>query len=293
MTTSEFILLDGGMGRELQRRGLIEPATIWSGSALIDRPGAVRDIHAEFIAAGADAITTSNYGIVPSMLAMEDMADRLDELTDKAVALAREARDLAGAPVRIAGSLPPLDTSYRPDKVGAPDEIATVYGHIATRLARGVDLLICETMSSAAEALGAARGAATTGKPVWVSWSLDDAANGCLRSGVTGAEALAALDGLLVEAFLFNCCVPEAVTRALPELRAATTARVGAYANAFVPVPTDYEMGAEGEHPLRGDMSPAIYTDLARGWRAAGADIIGGCCGIGPEYVAALRAALI
>ena len=292
MTTPEFTLLDGGMGRELQRRGLIEPATIWSGSALIDHPETVRDIHVAFIAAGADVITTSNYGIVPSLLAMEGMADRLDELTDTAVTLAREARKKAGVPVRIAGSLPPLDTSYRPDKVGAPDEIAEVYGHIAGRLARGVDLLICETMSSADEALGAARGAATTGLPIWVAWSLDDAANGRLRSGETVTDALAALDGVAVEAYLFNCCMPEAVTRALPELRAATSARVGAYANAFVPLPADYVMGAEGGHPIRGDMSPATYTDLARGWRAAGADIIGGCCGIGPDYIAALRAAL-
>ncbi len=140
MTAPEFTPLDGGMGRELQRRGLIEPATIWSGAALIDHPRTVRDIHVAFIAAGADVITTSNYGIVPSLLAMEGMADRLDELTDTAVALAREK---AGVPVRIAGSLPPLDTSYRPDKVSAPDEIAKVYGHIAGRLARSVDPLIC------------------------------------------------------------------------------------------------------------------------------------------------------
>ncbi len=279
------------MGRELQRRKLAMPKTIWSAAALTDNPDAVRDIHISFISAGADVITTNNYAVVPRLLATENIEHRLAELTELAITLAQEARRASGRHIRIAGSLPPLDTSYRPDKVGPPDQIEAIYRDLAELLAPGVDILLCETMSSAVEARAAACAAADTGKPVWVSWTLDDAANGCLRSGETVAVAYAALKDLSVEAFLFNCCSPESISQSLPTLRLLTGKAVGAYANALQTLPQDYEMGARGEHPARPDITPQVYLRSAKQWRDAGADIIGGCCGIGPEHIAVLRRA--
>ena len=129
------------------------------------------------------------------------------------------------------------------------------------------------------------------GKPVWVAWTLDDAADGTLRSGETVAEAYHALSDLPVAAFLFNCSSIEAIARALPDLRALTDKPIGAYANAFQPLPQDYVMGAEGEVKLR-DLSPEAYLACARSWRDMGADIIGGCCGIGPGHIEVLREGL-
>lgn len=292
----DLILLDGGMGRELQRRRLIEVKTVWSATALIEHPSTVRDIHQSFIEAGADVITTSNYGVVPKLLAMENMAHRFEELTRTALDLAIEARRRTGRTVRIAGSLPPLDTSYRPELVGPAREIEPVYRHLAAQLAEGADLLLCETMSSAGEARAAALGALSTGKPVWVSWTLDEAANGRLRSGETLAEAFGALNGLPVEAYLFNCCSPEAIDCALAPLRRLTDRPIGAYANAFTPLPAGYVMGQGlgegGESPLRDDLDVGRYVEIALGWRSAGATVIGGCCGIGPDHIAALRQSL-
>ncbi len=288
MTGPGPTILDGGMGRELQRRGLARVGSIWSAEALLTHPEVVRDIHLAFIEAGAEVVTTNSYAVTPHLLRREGMEDRLGELLDLAVRLAREARTASGRAVRIAGSLPPLNESYRPELVGPEEEIEPVYREIAGRLAPGVDLFLCETMSSAAEARAAARAAAAFGKPVWVAWTLDDAADGRLRSGESVAEALAALAGLPVEAVLFNCCTPESVSRALPELRAATTRPVGAYANALQAFGAGYVLGEGGETPERKDMTPAAYADFAREWRAAGADIIGGCCGIGPRHIAEL-----
>ena len=293
MTESEFILLDGGMGRELQRRGLAPVSSIWSAEALLTHPEVVRDIHAAYIDAGAEVITTNNYAVVPFMLAREGMEDRRAELLAAALRLACEARDAADRPVRVAGSLPPLNHSYRPELVGPPEEIEPLYREIAGVLAPGVDLFVCETMSSAAEARSAARAAAAFEKPVWVAWTLDDGANGRLESGESVAEALAALDGLPVDAVLFNCCTPESISVALPELRGLTDKAVGCYANALTPVADGYEMGAGGETPAREDIDPAVYARFARDWRAAGADIIGGCCGIGPAHIAELRRMLV
>lgn len=296
MAERDFTLLDGGLGRELQRRGLIEPKTVWSATALLEHPAAVREIHREFIAAGAEVITTNTYGVVPNLLAQEDMGEKLEELLDIALRLAGEARKGSGRAVRIAGSLPPLDISYRPELIGPEPEIEAAYRRLAQRLAPGVDLLLCETMSSAVEARAAAKGALSTGKPVWVAWTLAEEADGCLRSGENVAEAFTALESLPVAAFLFNCCAPEAISRALPDLRRLTGKPIGAYANAFRPLPKDYVMGEaaseDGGHPLRDDMDVPRYLEAAKSWRQAGAEIIGGCCGIGPEYIAALSQAL-
>ena len=166
--------------------------------------------------------------------------------------------------------------------------MAEDYAEIAGHLAPGIDLFICETMSSAGEAAAAARAAAEHGKPVWVSWTLRDEGDGLLRSGETVGAALAALDGIPVEALLFNCCDAGAITEALPLLRAATERPIGAYANAFVPIAKDWTRRGRNLRDLR-DLGPEDYARLAARWRAAGAQIVGGCCGIGPAHIARLR----
>jgi S-methylmethionine-dependent homocysteine/selenocysteine methylase len=292
MNHGELILLDGGMGRELQRRRLLEVKTIWAGFALINHPEAVRDIHVEFIEAGADVITTSNYCVVPTMLQREALAERFEELTLLAGNLANQARDLSGRDeIKIAGSLPPLDESYRPDKVAPLNELVPIYRTLARTLAPHVDLFICETMSTAEEARAAAIAAGDLGKPVWVSWSLQDTPTGKLRSGESIHEALTALSKIPVDAYLFNCCSMESITHALPTLRTATDKKIGGYANVFAGLSEKYEMGTVGETPLRDDVPPDRYLAEISKWREQGADIIGGCCGVGPDYIRRLHQA--
>ncbi|MDA0701808.1 MAG: homocysteine S-methyltransferase family protein [Proteobacteria bacterium] len=284
------VLLDGGMGQELRARGLNTNARS-SAQALIDSPAAVRDVHREYLDAGVDVITTWNYTVTPPRLAQTGLRDRLGDITRLAVAVAKDARAQAGKTgARIAGSLPPLRASYEPNAQD-PASMVADYAEIGTHLSPGVDLFICETMSSAAEAAAAARAAAPHGKPVWVSWTLRDEADGLLRSGETVEAALAALDGIPVEAVLFNCCDAGAITEALPRLRAMTGLRIGAYANAFVPIAKDWKREGDNLRDLR-ELTPADYADYAARWRAAGAEIVGGCCGIGPAHILRLRADL-
>ncbi len=163
------VLLDGGMGRELRFRGVENLTTIWSANALLVAPDVVRAVHADFIAAGAQVITTNTYGIIRHELAREGVEHRLHELNELAGQLAFDARDAAPHDVWIAGSLPPLNGSYRPDRVWPIAKAMPLYREQADILAPFVDLFICETMSSAAEAAAAASAACETGKPVWVS----------------------------------------------------------------------------------------------------------------------------
>lgn len=281
------VLLDGGMGQELRSRG-VNPNTELAGSALLTEPEVVRDVHSEYVAAGAQVITTWNYAVTPQRLPEPEGDDAmlLAEMTQTAVDLASEARGNAQG-VRIAGSLPPLLASYEPNGQDHGQMVAE-YQQIAAYLADGVDLFICETMPSVGEAVAAATAAKAHDKPIWVALTLRDEGDSLLRSGETVDAALEALAGLPVEAVLFNCCDVAAITEALPSLRAATDLAIGAYANSFVPIPLDWKRDGSRLRDLR-DCTPEEYGRVAAEWIDAGADIIGGCCGIGPAHIAHLR----
>jgi S-methylmethionine-dependent homocysteine/selenocysteine methylase len=292
----QIALLDGGMGRELRFRGVDVLDTIWSSNGLLVAPEIVRQIHIDYITAGANIITTNTYGVIRADLAKEGIESRFVELNTLACSLALEARKTAGRSVLIAGSLPPLGGSYRPDLVGKFEDIVPLYQEQAELLAPHVDLLLCETMSSAAEAKAAALAAGQTGKPVWVAWTLHEDQSGRLRSGETIAESAAALNGLPVEGCLVNCCAPESITRAMPELVETGVKYTGGYANAFKPVPEDWELDGhkqtDGSLELRSDLDPDSYAKHVADWLNAGATVIGGCCGTRPAHIARLREVL-
>ena len=287
------VLLDGGLGRELRFRGVDILQTIWSAGALMDAPHIVREVHSDYISAGADIITTNTYGIIRSDLAKEGIEDRFAELNTLACLLAAEAREASRRKVLIAGALPPLRGSYRPDRVGASEEIEPLYQEQANLLAPHVDLLICETMSSAAEGRAAARAACCTDKPVWVAWTLHEDLSGTLRSGEFIAEAVAALRGLPVSGFLVNCCAPESITKAMPQLVATGGEWIGGYANTFAPIPRDWTLDGEketdGSLALREELDPDGYAVHVADWLAAGAAVVGGCCGTRPAHIAKIR----
>ena len=283
------LLLDGGTGRELRRRGVPILDTIWSANALVVAPDTVREVHRDYIIAGADVITTNTYGVIRDRLAVEGIEDRYAELNRLACDLARQAREDAGRPIAIAGCLPPLRGSYRPDLVGIHDEILPLYQEQVELLAPHVDVFLCETMASAAEGLAAATAACESGKPVWVSWTLHEDQSGRLRSGESVSEAARAIAHLPVSAFLANCCAPESISAAMAELAALKRGPVGGYANAFRPVPKDWVMDRDGLLPLRDDLGPEEYAGHVAHWHADGATIVGGCCGTGPEHIEWLR----
>ena len=285
-----IILTDGGMGQELLRRSQSPPTPLWSARVLIDEPELVRDLHVEFIEAGARVITVNSYAATPERLAREGEAALFEPLQRRAIELAESARERArrGDGVLITGCLPPLFGSYHPALTISFDETLAIYRRIVAEQAERVDVMLCETMASAEEARAAATAAAESGKPVWVSWTLADEGPPLLRSGETLATAAEALAGIPVAARLVNCSRPEAVAAALPEL-AALGGTFGAYANAFAAVGALKHGGTVDVLSARDDLGPAAYADCAMGWVAGGATIVGGCCEVGPAHIAALR----
>ncbi len=289
------LILDGGTGRELARLGAPFRQPEWSALALIEGPAFVSAVHRAYVAAGADIITTNSYAVVPFHIGEARFAADGAALAALAGRLARAAADSADRAVKVAGSLPPVCGSYRPDLVDL-DRARPILATLVSALAPHVDHWLAETLSSLAEAELAAAETAATGKPLWLSFTLQDesaTAEPCLRSGESVTLAAKTARDLGAAALLFNCSQPEvmlnAVQAARAELGPDSAVRLGVYANAFPPMAADAEANT-ALSPIRADLTPEGYARFAAAWQAAGASIIGGCCGIGPEHIAALRA---
>lgn len=298
MDTKDLWVLDGGMGRELARRGAPFRQPEWSALALMEAPETVREVHQAYVASGARVITTNSYALVPFHIGDERFAADGERLAALAGQLAREVADEQGA-VLVAGSLPPLFGSYRADLFEA-DRVSELGTPLIRGLAPHVDLWLAETMSLIAEPLALKALLPGDGKPFWVSFTLEDEAPGSeptLRSGERVADAVAALASAGVDAILFNCCQPEVIEGALKVAGAGlqalgrTEVRLGAYANAFPPQPKEATAN-DGLDEIRADLGPLDYLGWAERWRTAGANLIGGCCGIGPEHIQALTSRL-
>ena len=286
------------MGRELHRRGVPFRQPEWSALALMEAPESVREVHADFIRSGAQVITTNSYAVVPFHIGAERFAAEAEMLIERAGRLAREAVEQSGKSVLVAGCLPPLFGSYRYDLFDK-DSAHTLAEPFILGLQNYVDFWLAETVSSIAEAVFWRSRLPDDGKPFWLSFTLDDT-GGCptlprFRSGEGVASAAACAAAFGAAAMLFNCSQPEVMEAAVAETRRVfdelgSTCRIGVYANAFEMAEEEMNAANEGLNDIRRDTTPQRYAGWAGEWQAAGASIIGGCCGIGPEHIAALAA---
>ena len=225
-----MIILDGGMGQELVKRAG-KATDLWSMQALLDSPEMVRAVHDEYFAAGAQIATTNTYSVLPDRLESKGLADKLRPMTVLACEMAVASRDAHGSG-QVAGSLGPIGFSYQPDKAPPAEQAAEIYADIARLHADYVDFHILETMASVDQARGGLMGAGVTGKPIYVSLSVDDSDGTKLRSGEPLTDAIAMISAFNPAAVLINCSLPEAVSQGLPILNGQGFT-LGAYANGF------------------------------------------------------------
>ncbi|MFN4208180.1 MAG: homocysteine S-methyltransferase family protein [Agrobacterium albertimagni] len=298
---ADTLILDGGMSRELLRLGAELKQPEWSALALMNSPEIVRHVHEEFIAAGADVVTTNSYALVPFHIGEERFVADGPSLIALSGQLAREAADAAGRKVVVAGSLPPIFGSYEPENFD-PSTVQDYLKVLVENLAPHVDVWLGETLSLIAEGEAVRKAIKAQPKPFWISFTLaDDAAQVAggepkLRSGETvrAAAEWAARSG--AQALLFNCAKPEVMKKAV-ETAAAVFAekgvslKIGVYANAFE-TDTDDKAANEGLHDTRQDLTGDAYSRFACDWAEAGATMIGGCCGIGAEHIHRVAGAL-
>jgi S-methylmethionine-dependent homocysteine/selenocysteine methylase len=282
LAENAIVLLDGAMGTEIFRRGVDTRLPIWSAQALIENPEVVREIHTDYIQAGAEIITTNTFRTTSRALAKKDLATRAKELTFLAVNLAKDARDQSAATdVWIAGSVAPLEDCYEPELM--PDSETAFREHselISWLVDAGVNFILIETMNTIQETIAAARAAKTHQLPIFISWTCG--ADGKILSGENIDDAVKALEPYEPAAFLVNCTPSKNVPSALRKIRSATNKPIGAYANIGKAEPI---FGWEFTHQL----NISHYADEAEIWIAEGAKIVGGCCGTTPEYIAELK----
>lgn len=260
--------LDGPMGSELTARGVDTSSPLWSAQALVADGTTVAAIHHEYVTLGCTHHRTNTFRTRRSSVG-EDWV----ELTRRAVKLAKLS---VSDRHTLLGSLGPVEDCYRPDRSPGEESRASHRELAGLLVAEGVDVLLCEAFPSALEALVAVEECVRTDRETWVAFTagpdgdlltpraMREAARDCIRAGA--------------DAVLVNCVSAE---RTLPYVDALAGLGVlfGAYANAAAWNGT--KVGA------------ARYADLAASWVEAGAELVGACCGTGPEYVDAVRRRLL
>ena len=279
------LVLDGGTGSELRRRGVPLDPIVWSALAPLAHYDLLRAIHADYIAAGADVVTTSTFATTRFVLEAAGRGDEFATINARAVGAAREARAASGREVAIAASISCLPPGF--DVHAYPDERSesAAYRELAETLAEaGADLLLLEMMQETRHAPLACAAARTVGLPVWLGVSCRVGAGGALVGFDFPLVPLSAtLDALLPfapDAIAVMHSPIAAVAPALLEIRARSNAPLGAY--------PEIGDGTEANEAV----TPAELAAHAHAWIDAGARIIGGCCGTQPEHVRALAASL-
>jgi len=284
LAAGPFVLLDGAIGTELERRGVRCGLPLWSSHALLDAPDVLAQIHAEYVEAGAEILTANTFRTQRRILARAEaerpgLGARDAELTGLAVEIAREAAGRGDQRVFVAGSAPTLEDCYRPDLVPDDASLRDEHARHAENLAAaGVDLILVETMNTVREALVAVEAARATGLPViasFVSWRSAE-----LLSGEPLASAIDRVGELAPLAVCVNCGPPTAIEPCLDVLSRAATP-FGVYANLGEPA-----LDASTERSEH--CSPERLAQIAREWIAAGARLVGGCCGTAPAHIRAL-----
>ena len=289
---SKLTILDGGMGRELKRMGAPFSQPLWSAQALIEAPQCVTQAHQAFINAGAEIITVNSYACVPFHLGETLYQTQGAALAQQAAVIAKEAAQNTKKNVLVAGSLPPVFGSYRADFFQS-ERAFTILDTLYKAQDEYIDIWIGETISSIEEAHVMARVLKNSNKPCYYAFTLNDEVSeqATLRSGELVSDATLALLEHNIAGIFFNCSIPEVIEQALRDTNRVLKQQnkhlnLGAFANSFTPIASDYKAN-EGSQGYR-DLSPAEYVDFAKQWRSLGATIIGGCCGIGHEFIAAL-----
>jgi homocysteine S-methyltransferase len=270
------IVADGGMGALITAA---VPRLRTPEEANIRAPQAVVSLHLGFINAGAELIETNSFGANRRKLAVHFLEDELEEINSSAVKLAREARDVSGRDVFIAGAIGPLG------EAAAASRRRELFAEQASVLeGRGVDLLVLETffdLEELVEAVLAVR--SVSGLPVVALLTFDEGA--VTLAGVTASDAADRLAGLGLAAIGANhgAGLLAALT-ALEQMRG--DGRV------LAALPNIGLASLSGGRVIYPHATPDYFGEFAAHARDLGARIIGGCCGTTPVEIAAIRAAI-
>jgi homocysteine S-methyltransferase len=296
----EVIIMDGGMGSEMQARGFTHADEAWTGALALRDFEQLRRAHEDFIRAGAEVIITDTFFSTRTMLDNVGLGDRVTEVNRRAVEAAIEARDRAAhGPVIIAGSisysavLDPLGRYERlePRTHVTAETALSLYREQAQALAdAGSDLIVLEMMLSVDHAIPALEAALETGLPIWVGVSAGPRndqglvttwRDGVMPPGDDLAELIKALARPEISAVHVMHTELEDTLPALDVVRSLWTGALGCYPH----IGTGQPDGPGGW--IFPDLTDH-FVEQAELWVEHGAQIVGGCCGVRPHDIAVL-----
>ncbi len=277
----QMVVCDGAMGTMLHAAGVSLDRSL--PELNLSRPALVRDLHAAYVSAGARILQTNTFGANRLRLAGAGLEDSVSEINIAGARLAREAAQQAGHPVLVAGSVGPAVSAPAVRRVPASAREQTLREQIVA-LCDWVDLIILETFGDL-ESLIQAVEVTTSCSDLPVVAQLTFGDDGRTLRGEDPAQAAAVLSSLRVSALGANCTVgPAVLVDVVSELARATNLPVSVQPNAGVP----HRLGRQ----IRYARNAAYFAEAAPRFVAAGATLLGGCCGTTPAHVRAVSHAV-
>ncbi len=298
------ILMDGGTGSEIQRRGvnvLVSASAesellAWSATANVDYADVVQQVHQDYLRVGAEIIISNNFWTTRSRLSLIGQQDQWERLATAAGENAIRARDAINTNAYVFGGIAaPYTQDYRKPytqsdvkTLGAERyaEEFTGPGRVLANL--GVDALLAEYVGYIEDCVAAVDALATIGLPVFLGVR-HITEYGWMQYGETLADLAKALKGHPVEGIMLMCSRPECISVGLLALNQSFDGVTGAYANVgynpMAPVSGRVHKGGD----LLSGYSPLRLADFGQDWLDMGSQIIGGCCATGPEHIIALN----
>lgn len=287
ISSGSVVTIDGGTGTGLESRGVPMVDNGWSVMAQLEYPDILRQLHRDYIDAGAEVIITNTFGAGRHLLEPGGIGDRVEDAHRQAVSIARQARDEAEHPVAIAGSI----SCYMADP-GDPSWLArlsdTYNEQVELLVEAGIDLIALEMMEHPRLAVPAVQAAVASGLPVWLGISSRMTPDGLMTSfepeTVTMQETLQALITEPVDAVMV-------MHTSVPDVQ-PTLDLVARYWDGPTGVYPESGYFIEPHWQFVDIIEPQDLVDASHGWVDQGAQLIGGCCGLDADHISALRSGL-
>jgi len=304
LSNKEIIVLDGATGSEIARLGAAMNSSAWCGVANKTHPDIVRQVHEEYIRAGADVVTANTFSTSRHVLASAGLADETVSINARAVELAREAVHNVSPerPIAVAGSMSnmrawiPGTVSPDPRFLPTPEEEFNNYQEVAQTLAKsGVDLILMEMMTDIDRSSMAISAAVETGLPVWIGTSCtlrDDGSASVWNQHSEEPATRLSPDHLKSEDKSYDTLI-EAMLSFQPQVMGVMHSTIET-TNAGLqtlfehwqgPVMAYPETSSEVRKGISDQVEPAIFAEHCRDWVESGVQIIGGCCGTTIEHI--------
>ncbi len=281
LAAGETVVIDGGTGTELERRGVAMHPAAWCGAATLANRDVLRQVHLDYIAAGARVITANTFASSRLMLEPAGLADQFAQINQVAVATAIEARERAGDPdVLVAGSLSHMIP------VGAPEDLPAISAALVEladlHKSAGCDLILLEMMYRPTRMPAAFEAALATGLPVWAGFSArrgkdDEVLAFNDEPDIPFSDIVGALGDFDVQVAGVMHTSVDVIGDALGIVADQFDGPLMAYPDSgYFKMP---------EWHFEDIITPADLAVFAEGWKRNGAQILGGCCGLSPEHI--------